>query len=256
MKVAGKQLDPSDAYNSIWLGGSGGHGNAPTTMGGDGRLVIGVIGRTNDKDVKAVGLEFGPAPTDFVPIPDKGKPAPPRIPKCARFIGGWGDPEFRDEAPAGGLLVGFDIAPGGAFGTSIATVRPIYQVKGKDKDQFGQMHGTETKKGVKERAKPGYAIGAINVKGGLWVDGFSITYMKIVDDKLDPTDKYESNWYGNGNGNDASIITGEGEPAIGILGRQGSQGRRDLNALGLLFKPPETSKPAEEKKPAEPKKQQ
>ena len=61
---------------------------------------------------------------------------------------------------------------------------------------------------------------------------------------------------GNGNGNDASIITGEGEPAIGILGRQGSQGRRDLNALGLLFKPPETSKPAEEKKPAEPKKQQ
>jgi hypothetical protein len=246
MKITGKQLDPNDSYNSIWLGGAEGEG--PKTMGGDGRLVVGMIGRMNNNGrvINAIGLDFGPAPAEFIAIAEKARPAPPRIPKFPRFVGGWGDPEFRDEAPPGGILVGFEIAPGP--GNSIATVRPNYQVKGKDKDVPGFMHGSQTKRGVKERAKPGYAVGAINVKGGLWVDGMSITYMKIIDDiKLDPTDKYESIWYGNGNatGNDVSIITGEGELAIGILGRQS---QRDLNALGLLFKTPEPGKPGDDKK--------
>jgi hypothetical protein len=233
MKVAGKWLDPSDSYNSIWLGGSGGEG--PTTIGGDGRQVLGIIGRHNKKDVIAIGLQLGPTPMELVPVPDK-KMAPPRIPKCARFIGGWNEPEFMDLSPAGGMLVGFDIAYGG-LGNSIVTVQPIYQVPGKPKDVSGLIHGTDTKRRGRDRAKPGYAVGAISVKGALWVDGFSITYMKVVDDKLDPTDSYESSWYGNpGRPDEMNLITGEGAPAIGILGRQG---RRDLNALGLVFKQPE-----------------
>jgi hypothetical protein len=238
MKIEGDRLDPNDAYNSAWLGGPG--GNGPTTIArNDGSVVVGIVGRENNKEIKAIGLQFGAAPVEPLPVREKlnPPPAPPKIPKSPRFIGGWNDPEFIEEAPPGGILVGFDIAVAGPFGTSIATVRAIYQVKGKDKDVNGLLHGTDTRRGIKERAKPGYAVGAITVKGGLWVDGFSITYMKLNDDKLDPTDFYESTWYGNpGNTNDVSTITGDGALAIGIIGRQG---RKDLNALGLLFKTPD-----------------
>lgn len=237
MKIVNNQLDPNDSYNSPWLGGPG--GNGPTTIGGnDGRLVVGIIGRKNNKDLKAIGLEFGDLPKEPLPVGAKlnPPPAPPKIPKTPRFVGGWGDPEFREEQPQGGLLVGFNIGYGG-LGNSIITVQGIYQGKGKDgkdKDVFGQLHGTDTRKATKDRAKPGYAVGAISVKGGLWVDGFSITYMKVDGDKLDPTDTYDSPWYGNAaNPNDLNLISGDGAPAIGLIGRQG---RRDLNALGLLFK--------------------
>jgi hypothetical protein len=231
MKIDGTRLDPNDSYNSSWLGGPGGEG--PTSVSGDGRQVVGVIGRNNRKDVISIGLMYGPPLTELIPVAEKNKPEPPNIPKCARFIGGWNDPEFADVAPAGGLLVGFDIGYGG-LGNSIVTIRPIYQVKGKAKDVTGLIHGTEIKRSGKDRAKPGYAVGAIKVKGALWVDGFSIVYMKVADDKLDPTDTYESAWFGNeGKGEEQNLLTGEGAPAIGILGRQG---RRDLNALGLVFK--------------------
>ncbi len=239
MKVDGNHLDPNDSYNSKWFGGPGGHG--PTDIGGDGRLVTGIHGRLNNdkKDMVAIGLTFGPPLTELIPLDEKKKPEAPTIPKCARFIGGWNDPEFTDVAPNNGLLVGFDIAYGG-LGNSIITIQPIYQVKGKTKDVSGQIHGTDTKRRARDRAKPGYAVGAIKVKGALWVDGFSIIYMKVDDDKLDPTDTYESTWFGNdGRAEEHNLITGEGVPAIGILGRQG---RRDLNALGLVFKSDKSEK--------------
>lgn len=233
MKVVGNKLDSNDAYNSIWLGGAGGDG--PTTVGGDGRLVVGVVGRQQPakKDLSAIGLMFGSEPSEPLASSEK-KPLPeaPRIPKNPRFVGGTSEPDFIDVSPAGGLLVGFDIAIGHPF-QNIATVRPIYQVKGKDKDAFGLIHGTDAK-GPRERAKSGYAVGAINVKSGLWVDGFSITYMKVADDKLNPNDTYDSQWYGKqGNINEVTTISGEGALVIGIAGRQG---RKDLNALGLMFK--------------------
>jgi hypothetical protein len=245
MKVDGNHLDPNDSYNSKWFGGPG--GNGPTDISGNGRLVVGIHGRFNNnkKDIVAIGLIFGPPLTELIPVDEKNKPEVPKIPKCARFIGGWNDPEFTDVAPKDGLLVGFDIAYGG-LGNSIITIQPTYQVKGKTKDVVGQIHGTDTKRRARDRAKPGYAVGALTVKGALWVDGFSITYMKIADDKLDPTDSYESAWFGNdGRAEEKHLISGEGEPAVGILGRQG---RKDLNALGLVFKKDKEEKQEKKKK--------
>jgi hypothetical protein len=242
MKVKDNHLDPNDVYYSPWIGGPG--GNGPTTLGGDGKTVIGIIGRKNEKNIIALGLQFGEPPMDLFPTVDESKlPAPPRIPKAPRFIGGWNDPEFREECPNNGILVGFDIGLGGLGNKTVVAIRGIYQVKDKAKDVPGLAHGTNFRNSGRDRAKPGYAVGAISVKGGLWVDGFQITYMKIVDDKLDPTDSYQSPWFGNaGKADDSNTITGDGTPVTGLIGRQG---RNDLNALGLLFKSAES-----EKKPA------
>jgi hypothetical protein len=233
MKVDGNHLDPNDAYNSKWIGGPG--GNGPTGIGGTGRQVVGIHGRLNPhnkKDVVAIGLTLGPPLTELLQVDESKKPEEPKIPKFPRFIGGWNDPEFTDNAPANGQLVGFDFAYGGLGGKTIITVQPIYQVKGKTKDVSGQIHGTDTKNRARDRAKPGYAVGAIKVKGGLWVEGFSIVYMKIDDEKLDPSDSYETNWFGSGDGNDAALLTGEGTPVVGVLGRQ----KGNLTAFGLVFK--------------------
>jgi len=47
------RLDPNDAYPSNWVGGGG--GGAPTPLG-NGTPVIGVIGRTNNRDMTGLGL--------------------------------------------------------------------------------------------------------------------------------------------------------------------------------------------------------
>ncbi len=48
------RLDPADAYDSAWIGGRG--GGAPRRLGGNGTPVIGVIGRTNMRDMTGLGL--------------------------------------------------------------------------------------------------------------------------------------------------------------------------------------------------------
>lgn len=53
MRVRGDRLDPTDSYESPWLGDSKGGGAA--TIGGEGRLVLGLHGRV-DKELKKLGL--------------------------------------------------------------------------------------------------------------------------------------------------------------------------------------------------------
>lgn len=240
MKVVGDQLDPNDAYNSPWLGGP--RGMPQPKLGGDGRLVVGVIGKT-DKDLKAIGLQLAPASTESLPLSSKinPPPVPPKIPKCPRMVGSFGDPEFREEAPSGELLIGFYLAPGGgANGNGISSLQPIYLGQGKDgkdKELYGSARGTPKKTNVKLLAKPGYAVGAVTIKNAIWLDGLSITFMKIDGDRLDPTDSYESPWNGN-SGGETFTLTGNGLPVVGIIGRQG----RNVTALGLLFKTQEPAK--------------
>jgi predicted Zn finger-like uncharacterized protein len=54
MKVKGTKLDPTDSYDSDWIGGTG--GNGPTKLGGDGSAVVGIVGRENEKDATGLGL--------------------------------------------------------------------------------------------------------------------------------------------------------------------------------------------------------
>ena len=97
-----------------------------------------------------------------------------------RVVGGGADPEFSEEAPENGLLVGLEIGLGKFFNNDIVkSARPIFRVG--DKDSPGKQVGTEWSQVVKAVAKPGYAVGAITVKAGLGVDGMSVTFMKVTD---------------------------------------------------------------------------
>jgi hypothetical protein len=54
MKVVDGKLGPKDAYESEWVGGKGGGG--PVKIGGDGTLVIGLIGKAKADNVSGLGL--------------------------------------------------------------------------------------------------------------------------------------------------------------------------------------------------------
>ncbi len=53
VKAGGAALDKTDTYKSEWCGGTGGGG--PRTLGGDGRPVVGICGRSG-ADVTGLGL--------------------------------------------------------------------------------------------------------------------------------------------------------------------------------------------------------
>ncbi|HEX5271643.1 MAG TPA: hypothetical protein VFW33_14195, partial [Gemmataceae bacterium] len=155
-----------------------------------------------------------------------------------KIVGGAFDPEFTDTAPEGGLLVGFEIGLGKFVSTDIIkAARPIYRAGGKE--SLGKQYGTDTSRVVKVVAKEGYAVGAINVRAGLLVDGMSVTFMKVNGPgRLDPKDSYESEWVGGKGGNAPVRLGGDGTPVIGITGKSN---KTDLTGLGLHQKPPAKS---------------
>jgi predicted Zn finger-like uncharacterized protein len=143
------------------------------------------------------------------------------------------DPEFSEKGPEGGLLVGFEVGLGKFINNDIVkAVRPIYRVG--DKDSLGKQQGTEIARIVKVLAKPGYAVGAITLKTALGVDGFSLTFMKVANGRLDPKDAYESEWVGGKGGHPPVILSGQGALVIGLLGKANM---KDVTGLGLLLQP-------------------
>ncbi|QJW97206.1 S1C family serine protease [Frigoriglobus tundricola] len=216
MKVVGGKLDPKDSYESEWVGGGG--TLTPTKLGGDGTLVVGIVGRANNTNVTGLGLLY---------IGDKVA-----VGKSTQIVGGRAfHPEFRESAPNGGLLVGFEVGLV-KWGThdAIKAVRPIFREG--EKDTLGDQYGTEMKRVVKVVAKPGYAVGAVTVKISAVVD-FSVTFMKVVDGKLDPKDSYESGGIAGVDTPNAIKLGGDGTPVVGITGRVNGN---DVNGLGLLMK--------------------
>ncbi len=188
------------------------HGKRFEDRGGDNYDDSGAIG--------SIGL-IAPSKADgwqvAAPAPEK----PPAIkPERSKLMGG-GSPElaFDDTAPAGGWLIGVEVDLGKFFDSDvIASVRPIFLTG--DKVSTGTRHGKETDRLVRAVAKPGYAVGAINVKAGAGVDGFSFTFMKVTaKGKLDPTDSYESDWIGGQGGGPKTKIGEDAAPVLGLCGR-------------------------------------
>jgi S1-C subfamily serine protease len=183
-------------------------------------------------------LNFNPGAVAVGPQPPIG-PLGPKPPPTAevkggatRIMGGAFDPQFRDDAPAGGLLIGFDVGLGKFFDNDIiAAVQPIYDSAAGA--QPGKRYGTNFTRVVNVKAKPGYAVGAITAKAGLTVDGFSVSFMRITGATLDPADAYQSEWIGGKGGGGETLLTGGGTPIVGIVGKSNN---RDCTGLGLLLK--------------------
>ncbi len=164
--------------------------------------------------------------------------------KDPTILAGAFDPVFKDVAPDGGLLIGFEIGLGKFVNSDmIRAVRPIYRVGGKE--VLGEQWGTQLTRVVTLKAKEGYAVGAITAKHGLMFDGMSVTFMKVADGKLDPKDAYESEWVGTDEKKTPTKLGGDGTPVVGIVGKSNP---RDLTGMGLLFKGQEGFDPNPKKK--------
>ncbi len=150
-----------------------------------------------------------------------------------------GSPHFKDLAPAGGLLVGVEVVIGRPYGDELVrSVRPIYRVG--ERESKGKQFGTVLDSPRTLKAKAGYAVGGITAKARNVCDGFSLTFMKVANGKLDPTDSYESEWVG-WNGPVAAVkATSDGTPVVGLTGRVGD---KDITGLGVVFKGQEKAEP-------------
>jgi hypothetical protein len=146
-------------------------------------------------------------------------------------LGGGMDLMGRDVAPKEGLLVGLKVGLGRAFGSEvIQAIRPIYRVG--EKESLGKQCGVPQTRVLTEKAKPGYGVGAITVKAGLIADGFSVTYMRIDGDRLDPSDSYESDWLGGTGGAAPKRLGGDGRWVLGVVAKLSNN---RCTGIGLLY---------------------
>lgn len=189
-----------------------------------------------------------PGPGPKVPGPNNPgpKPVPPPVEgpggidgsRKSKIIGFPFADDFVDEGPAGGLLIGVEVGLGKFINNTVVhAVRPVYRAG--NSETTGTWHGpTDGKEMQRILAKPGYAVGAITVKRGLGVDGFSLTFMRVNGGKLDWSDKYESPWIGGPGGDAPETVGGDGRLVVGLIGKA----KKELAGLGLLY-PEESKKP-------------
>jgi serine/threonine protein kinase len=147
---------------------------------------------------------------------------------------GSGNKEFYDIPKPGALLVGFEVGIGKWLNRDVIHgLRPIFQFR--DGRRRTILWGKEQVRTVTLEAKPGYAVGKLNVRAGLGIDAIQLTYLAIEGTKLNPAVSYDSEWVGGNGGNLRSL--GDGTPIIGIWGK--IQDRDGVfNSLGLILPAP------------------
>lgn len=171
-----------------------------------------------------------PLPPNPAPNPQPHAPAPPTPPepklppnvRQTRAEGGAfaANPysEYRED---GALLVGFDIGLGKVFDTDIISyLRPIWLTA--DGEKYGTAYGQTEGPITTVRARGGYAIGGVVVAGGGALEGIAFTFMKRGAKKLDASDVYVSDWYGEQRRKPApeAMQNGDGTFVIGIHGKR------------------------------------
>jgi hypothetical protein len=179
----------------------------PREVKADGTPVIGITGTLFQSDCLNFDLVFEKTASQTSNAPDQS----PSVPKS--------DSGANQAQSKGSPRKG-----------SRDAIRPIYRT---DKQEvLGEQHGTDLNNVVTVKAKDGYAVGGMTLRTGLLIDGLSLTFMRVKDGKLDPTDSYESDWIGNRNGGRETPLKGDGTPVIGIVGKAND---KDCVGLGLVF---------------------
>lgn len=199
-----------------------------------GFVFLAVVEAKNKDDVKSKKADDFFASFMMTPEAAEAKAGSGDVAKggATRILGGAFDPEFKDEAPDGSLLVGFELGLGKFVNNdTIKAIRPIYR-NAKGEEVMGKQFGTKLDRVVSVKAKPGYAVGAISVRAGLGMDAVTVTFMKWGDGKLDPSDFYKSDPVG-GKGGTETVLNGAGVPVVGIVGKSNKE---DATGIGLLFK--------------------
>lgn len=124
---------------------------------------------------------------------------------------------FEDSAPPGGYLVGLRVVKGSNWGGVVHAIQPIYRVDSETIE--GKLVGGMEDKGRNEAiAKPGYAVGGIHARRGAVIDSVKLTFYRIGETKMDPRDKYESDWLGGSGGTGTSSMEFGGSHIVGLSG--------------------------------------
>ncbi len=138
---------------------------------------------------------------------------------------------FQEVPPEGALLIGFDIGLGKFFQNDVVYyLRPIFLTSFGEKK--GTPYGRPTPKVITVKAKEGYAVGALTIRGGGGLDAVSVTFMKIGEDRLNKDVSYKTQRYG-GPGGGEGTVGGDGSPVIGICGRRSDNGA--VGGLGVVI---------------------
>lgn len=140
------------------------------------------------------------------------------------------------EVPAAAVLIGFHytLRKGTSGNDLIDVLQPIYLTR--EGEKLGQLYG-RVAPGTQlttVKAGPGYAVGAMTLRTGLVIDGFSLTFMKLSRKGLQKDDSYKSENIG-GKGGIEHVIAGDGSLIVGILGRKNPKGW--AGGLGLVLLP-------------------
>lgn len=80
-------------------------------------------------------------------------------------------------------------------------------------------------------AKEGYAVGGINVIADKFVRGVQVIFMKLDGDRLNPEDKYSSDWIGAETSESTATLTNDGKMVIGVFGGKGAV----MDSIGLIL---------------------
>jgi len=143
---------------------------------------------------------------------------------------GNGRERFRELAPEGAVLVGARVGYIDATrDKKVGMIQPIYQAG--SAYVSGKAHGKQVPPSITVVARPGYAVGAINTRTGLFLDAFQFVFMKFQDGQLDPSDSYTSDWLGDPHGGGDGKASGDGNLVVGIHGRTSG---REVDMLGLV----------------------
>jgi hypothetical protein len=183
-----------------------------------------------------------------------------------RTLGGHGKTAFSETSGSPGFLVGFELGLGKFFDLEVIyAVRPIYRTA--QGDSPGNAHGLFQTVGAKKkrskvtrtiwlRAKPGYAVAGITGRAGLLLNGLALTFQRLDGDKLNPNDKYQSEWVGDRTGGSEATFDSQGMLVVGIHGKESDV---ECSALGLLHvAAPKTvakARPATPRRPSTPPRQ-
>jgi hypothetical protein len=150
---------------------------------------------------------------------------PPPIPTeraKTEIIGGPGGGAFEEALEGNPMITGFRV--------TVHEKRHIKTIQALYGEQAGAVHGTPSADKHEILAKPGYAVGGLQVRGADRVLAFQVVFMRIAGPVLNPADRYESGWI-VGNATDTMMLVGTGAPIVGLHGRRGG----DSDAFGLIF---------------------
>jgi hypothetical protein len=150
--------------------------------------------------------------------------------------GFFADIDYREYREDGAILIGFEVGLGAVPDTAVVTyLRPIWlTAKG---EQFGTAYGRTKNPIATVKARDGYAIGGIRIKGGGAIEGLCFTFMRRGEKHLIADDFYISDWYGEQTRKlpENDLRRGDGGFVIGIHGKRfEDKGGTEFNDSGCI----------------------